>query len=64
MVVSLKRQQIMELSNSGLTRKVKERMIPEHSSGVKTMRMFSKACGMSLPVETDKPDYRTVTDHW
>jgi hypothetical protein len=52
MVDSLKRQQIMELSNSGLPRKVKERMILEYSGGVKTIMMLSKEYGMSVAAVT------------
>jgi hypothetical protein len=37
----------MELSNYGLPRKVKERMICEYLSGVKTLRMLSAESGMS-----------------
>lgn len=37
----------MELSNFGLPRKVKERMICEYLSGVKTARMLSEEYGMS-----------------
>ena len=36
----------MELSNFGLPRKVKERMIREYLSGVKTTRMLSEEYGM------------------
>jgi transposase-like protein len=38
----------MELSNYGLPRKVKERMIREYLSGVKITRMLSEESGMSL----------------
>jgi hypothetical protein len=38
----------MELSNYGLPRKVKERMIREYLAGVKTARMMSEEYGMSL----------------
>ncbi|MDR2948029.1 MAG: hypothetical protein LBV71_02360 [Prevotella sp.] len=38
----------MELSNYGLPRKVKERMIREYLGGVKTARMLSEESGMSL----------------
>lgn len=37
----------MELSNFGLPRKVKERMIREYLSGMKTARMLSEEYGMS-----------------
>ncbi len=38
----------MELSNYGLPRTVKERMILEYLSGLKTARMLSDESGMSL----------------
>jgi hypothetical protein len=38
----------MEISNYGLPRKVKERMILEYLAGVKTSRMLSEESGMSL----------------
>nr|WP_162988757.1 hypothetical protein [Pedobacter schmidteae] len=37
----------MELNNSRIPRKVKERMICEYTSGVKTASMLSKETGMS-----------------
>jgi len=37
----------MELSNFGLPRKVKERMICEYLSGLKTLQMLSEEHGMS-----------------
>jgi len=37
----------MELSNYGLPRKVKERMIREYLSGIKTIQMLSEESGMS-----------------